>query len=55
MAAFEVTRLPSNRTFTTLECDDVVYHTWFRTDGTNVSLIVVDNEVVYDGTKRKHN
>jgi hypothetical protein len=55
MAVIDVTNLASNRTFTTAECDGVVYHRWTRLDGSNVYVISVDEEVVYDDTKRKHN
>ena len=47
-----VTHLPSNRTFITTDSDGVTYHTWFRLDGSVVSMISVDNEVVYDETKK---
>ena len=47
-----VTHLPSNRTFITTDADGVTYHTWFRLNGSVVSMISVDNEVVYDETKK---
>ena len=47
-----VTHLPSNRTFITTDTDGVTYHTWFRLNGSVVSMISVDNEVVYDETKK---
>lgn len=54
MSEYEVTNLASNRTFTTLSCDDVVYHTWTRLDGSVVSMITVSDKVVYDETKIKN-
>lgn len=54
MDNYVVTELPSNRTFTTLTCEDTVYHTWFRMDGTVVTMIAVEDEVVYDETKKSN-
>lgn len=54
MGEYCVTNLPSNRTFTTVACGDTVYHTWFRMDGTAVSMITVNEEVVYDQTKHNY-
>lgn len=55
MGKINVTPLASNRTFTTLDCGDVVYHAWTRLDGSVVLMISVNDEVVYDDTKTKHN